>query len=768
MLELKQSKVQATEITYELHSLGWKAFQDLCITITSDIWGQTVQSFFDSHDGGRDVAFHGAWNSKQGESFHGAFTVQCKFTAKRDKTLTLSDLKDELAKAERLASRGLADNYILFTNARLTGVSEEKIKAAFEKTPGLKHFAAYGCERISQIIRNSPRLRMLVPRVYGLGDLSQILDERAYAQAGEILSSLGDDLSKFVITDAYTKSANALIKHGFVLLLGEPQCGKSTIAAALAVGALDEWGCSTIKVCDSNDFKTHWNPHEPKQFFWVDDAFGATQIDLSSTIGWNRVFPEMHAAIRKGAKILFTSRDYIYKAAKDSLKRSALPVMDESQVVINVQNITLQAREQILYNHIKLGTQPKEFKKEIKPYLSKTTSIPQLTPEIARRLGNPSFTQKLHISDWGLNYFVTHPEDLLREIIQTIDKESLSAIALVFMRGGVLPSPIEPTPEENKAVSSIGGSNNGIRKAFTALNESLLIRTLENGSHIYRFKHPTIRDAFASLVADDLELMDIYLTGSPLEKLFNEVSCGDVGIIGVKVIVPNNRYDVLITRIKSLDTSKWSNNYYLNNFLSRRCDSKFLESFIVSNQHFIQKLKVNSPLYYSSDIDLIVRLFSFNLLPESERLRVTTAISDLAIDKPDSGFLRESIRSLMTLDELSNLLNKIQKELIPNLDEKITQWQNEYNRESDYFSKDDPEEYFDKLKNTLEEYKNEFEEDETITEKIDYALKKTDSIVEALKSELPEEKKDEEELFNQNRHEDDKNNRRSIFDDVDL
>lgn len=66
--------------------------------------------------------------------------MQCKFTGKQDKTLTLLDLKDELAKAERLASRGLADNYILFTNARLTGVSEEKIKTAFEKISGIKHF----------------------------------------------------------------------------------------------------------------------------------------------------------------------------------------------------------------------------------------------------------------------------------------------------------------------------------------------------------------------------------------------------------------------------------------------------------------------------------------------------------------------------------------------------------------------------------------------------------------------------------------------------
>ncbi len=250
------------EPTYELHSLGWKAFQQLCLSIASEVWGQVVQGYFDSHDGGRDGAFHGVWRSKAGEYFEGSFTVQCKFSSQPAKTLTLADLNDELSKAARLAARGLSDNYILFTSTRLTGVSEEKIKAAFEAVPGIKRFAAYGADRISQFIRESARLRMLVPRVYGLGDLSQILDERAYDQAKEILSALGDDLAKFVITDAYQRSAKALVEHGFVMLLGEPACGKSTIAAALAVGALDEWRCFTLKIRDADDFVRHSNPHE--------------------------------------------------------------------------------------------------------------------------------------------------------------------------------------------------------------------------------------------------------------------------------------------------------------------------------------------------------------------------------------------------------------------------------------------------------------------------------------------------------------------------
>jgi hypothetical protein len=337
---------------YELHSLGWKAFQQLCVSVAAEVWGQTVQGFFDSQDGGRDGAFYGTWTSSKGETFAGSFTVQCKFSQKAGRTLTLASLADEQKKVARLASRSLANNYFLFTNMQLTATGDEAIRAAFEALPGLTHCRVYGVEQISQFIRESPRLRMLVPRVYGLGDLSQILDQRAYDQAQEILSSLGDDMNKFVITDAYRAAARAIVDHGFVLLLGEPACGKSAIAAALALGAVDEWNCFTVKVRDPSEFVAASNPREEKQFFWVDDAFGATQLDWQMAIQWNSAFPHVRAAIRRGAKFVFTSRDYIYRNARNFLKESALPVISESQVVIQVEQLSKDEREQILYNHV--------------------------------------------------------------------------------------------------------------------------------------------------------------------------------------------------------------------------------------------------------------------------------------------------------------------------------------------------------------------------------------------------------------------------------
>src|SRR5580698_1505090 len=112
--------VQASQPTYELHSLGWKAFQQLCVSIVSEVWGQAVQSFCDSKDGGRDGAFYGIWTTASGEKFEGNFCVQCKFSQKPGKTLRVLELVDEVEKARRLADKGLADNYFLLTNMQLT------------------------------------------------------------------------------------------------------------------------------------------------------------------------------------------------------------------------------------------------------------------------------------------------------------------------------------------------------------------------------------------------------------------------------------------------------------------------------------------------------------------------------------------------------------------------------------------------------------------------------------------------------------------------
>lgn len=230
---------QAGNVSFELHTLGWEAFQNLCGHVAREILGQTVTVFSPSKDAGQDGAFQGSWQKSKHEVFSGRFVIQCKFTSRRDEHLSLGNLHEEMAKAEKLANRGLAQTYLLMTNARVSGEADNLIRQAFRTIKGIEYFELFGAEWLTQQILESKRLRAFVPRVYGLGDLSQILDERVYRQTDVILQTWRDNLAKFVPTEAHYKSIKALLNEGFVLLLGDPMAGKSTIAAALAIAAAD-------------------------------------------------------------------------------------------------------------------------------------------------------------------------------------------------------------------------------------------------------------------------------------------------------------------------------------------------------------------------------------------------------------------------------------------------------------------------------------------------------------------------------------------------
>lgn len=128
-----------SQLNYELHKLGWRAFQDLCGVILQEVLGQTFTAFADTNDAGQDGAFHGSWAvpgdapTIDFEDFTKAampVVAQCKFRVDPSGTLTPADLKDELDKIADLHARGLCDGYIVLTNLRVTG----RTRAWFVKT----------------------------------------------------------------------------------------------------------------------------------------------------------------------------------------------------------------------------------------------------------------------------------------------------------------------------------------------------------------------------------------------------------------------------------------------------------------------------------------------------------------------------------------------------------------------------------------------------------------------------------------------------------
>lgn len=750
--------VKASAVTYELHTLGWKAFQDLCLTIVGETLGQAVQAFHPSRDGGRDGAFYGKWQAQDGTGYTGPFTVQCKFTSIPNAYLQKSHLADELEKSARLASGGLATNYILMTNYGISGRTEESIRDAFLSVDGIETFTLLGAEWLAMRIRESARLRMLVPRVYGLGDLSQILDERRYAQAEAILNAMGDSIERMVITEAYRRSARALRDHGFVLLLGSPASGKSTIAASLAVAAIDALGCSTMSIRNADEFVQHWNPHEPKQFFWVDDAFGATQYQREAALEWSRAFPYLHTAVRRGARVLFTSRDYIYQAAREELKITAFPLVDESQVVISVQDLSLEEKSQILYNHMKLGNQPQAFKSSVKQHLPAAAASNAFLPEAARRLGHQLFTRSLRTDRRSILEFFEKPLTFLVEVLRGLDSNSRASLALIFMNGGSLSSPFSFSDAEAEALRILGATPSRVRSALRALDHSL-VRYIPGSRPKWIFQHPTISDALAEIISQDPELLDIYISGTPTNKLVQEVVCGDIRIPGAKLVVPLSRYQLIAERLKVM--SHYSQKC---SFLARRCDRAFLKAYVVEDPAFLSRIAcVGSYLSASSDALLVARLHREGLLPNDVRAEFVEQVKELAVTTPDADFLSNSeIRSVFTSEELDELLWDVHHRLIPKLSEIVAEWH------SNYPEGEDPNDYFQPLLDALATFKRELRFQLGIAPLIDDATKEITARAKELASSMSDSDYAQGDFPQSVSVMVDASEERSIFEDVDL
>jgi hypothetical protein len=696
---------------YNLHLLGWHSFQQLSLTILREILGQTVEIFLDSNDGGRDGAFRGVWKTQNSESLTGKFVFQCKFTSKSDHSLNPSDIKDELIKVEKLVKSDNCDCYILITNAGVSAKTSQKIETLF-KNVGVKQFAVYSSPWIIQQIKESKRLRTLVPRVYGLGDLSEIIDERAYHQASTLLNTLKEDLAKVVITSTYQNAVEAINNHGFVLLIGEPAAGKTTIASLLAMAALDQWSAQTLKLDDSSKLITHWNPNEPSQFFWIDDAFGVTQYESSLTQGWNHVLPQIKAMLQKGAKIVMTSRDYIYNRARKDLKEGSFPLFQESQVVIDVHNLSLNERKQILYNHLKLGKQSLEFKKEIKPYLDNIALKTRFVPETARRLAEPFFTRGLYINDYSLGEFVDKKESYLEETIKGLDADNKAALALIYMRNDSLNSPIQLLKSESNAIERLGSTLGKCIESFEAMKGSFVQHIYSEGLSYWKFKHPTIGDSFANVLIQNPEMIEIFLQGSDIDKLIEQITCGDVGIEKA-VIIPNNLFEFIVKRLKEFTQSKsyktkwlstWGAKRNLHKFLYTRCSKTFLELYILNNPDIFET--VSNPglsLRYVSELDVALKFHELGLLPEEFRKKLVSNIIEYTITGDDFYVLEsEELKSIFTADENELLEGRIHSELIPNIDNIKSKWQSEIN------SNDSVENQMEPLVDALKIMKDKF------------------------------------------------------------
>jgi hypothetical protein len=465
------------------------------------------------------------------------------------------------------------------------------------------------------------------------------------------------------------------------------------------------------------------------------------------------------AALKKGAKVIFTSRDYVFGEAHKDLKVNEFPLIEYSQVVIHVQELTLEEKSQILYNHIKRGDQPRTFRSAIKPHLPAVAQSKRFLPEIARRLGNPLFTKNMEMNAEGIRRFVEEPVTFLASVLKSLDTKCFAALALVFLNDGALQSPLRPSTAEEGALTRLGATQPDVQVALTAMNGGL-VKYVKGDQPTWAFQHPTIHDALASVVATDPERMDIYLQGCPVERLLSEVTCGDIGIEGVKVIVPRNRYDLFAQRLRT-HWHEWAKHM----FLAYRCDRTFLELYVATDESILQAAcNPRDHAWFSHSIHpaavLLSKLHEYGLVPSRYRGEFIAEVRRRAIEVPDAAFLTSPhVRRMLSEEEIAEILARVKEELLPAISDVVDEWKDSCSRG------EDPSGHFQPLLRSLEAYRDALTGDADAEYVIDEAVEAIDRAISRLTE--GDENADSLDDYSDRLGTQVSSGERSIFDDID-
>lgn len=607
------------------------------------VLGETCTRFRPGPDGGRDGWFSGQASALlvSQNRFSGKFVVQCKHTSLPHEALGKGDLKTEIEKVTRLAAESPL-NYVLMTNRQVTAPTEKGIRETFETIKGVHHCLVLSETWIEDTLDAHPRLLRLVPRLYGIGDLSQIVSFVIEQQTSAILEDLAPPLRTYVPTESYRSAEHAMHSHGFVVLVGPPASGKSAIAANLCmVNLAQNVNARVLRIEHAEQFKSTWSPADAHTIYWVDDVFGETTLDEDRLREWSAALEKVEAARKRKARIIFCTRDYILAAAERKLKRTKADLINDARVRVDVTALSEAEKDAILYNHIKEGDIRREQKKSLKKHLSALARLPSFSPELARRLGSARFHSGLSYGFNELCRFFNHPVQHFRDVIHGLSGSETAALAVCLLNGNAVPDPVPDDALTEAVLKTYDVSMPKIREAFEMLEGNLVKRVRQSTTQTWQLHHPTMIEALQEELASKSSQLMLYLQSAQLNAILRDTTTVAPGEDSRLVFTPESVYPYLIQRLQNANEHHIS---AIARYLVHRASDALLNAIDFASPGVLDQALavVPEPEGLDSAPLLAVRLSSVdgeNLFGDSRRAIVLDAMRKSESDYGWGGFL---------------------------------------------------------------------------------------------------------------------------------
>ncbi len=398
-------------LKYDLDRLGWYEFEGLVQALLKRVLGMGVEAWGGQGDWGRDAYFSGSLKYPSKSMTGGPFLFQCKFVnganaaGAQSDAAVLAAIKRECGRiSARLgggkipASRAKKEDiwakapshYGFFTNARLGRGLRTAIDAELNAVLSSSQVHQHDGRDICAWLDNARAIARAYPQILGLADLEQLLSQwanRDIVRRSETALLEAKEISPvFVPTGAYELALKTLSKHGFVVLEGPPEMGKTAIGRMIALANLAR-GWQVVECKDPADFLKEFKAAS-SQIFIADDFFGRTEYDPARISKWQDDLPHILRRLDNKHWLVLTTRAHLLNLAKSDLDISGAiqSFPDLGEVVVNAGDLSNSEKARMLYRHGKAVQLTTEMRQAVKGSAVKIVGDTHFTPERIRRL----------------------------------------------------------------------------------------------------------------------------------------------------------------------------------------------------------------------------------------------------------------------------------------------------------------------------------------------------------------------------------------------
>ena len=409
---------------------------------------------------------------------------------------------------------------------------------------------------LSAIIDADPELRRRLPSLLGVRDdldalISAELLERSSLDRRAALSLA----PIFVPTPAHARALGVLKRHGFAVVTGPPEMGKTAIARMIGLAQLtDGW---EVHECVRPSELWERFDRDRKQVFIADDAFGSTEYQPESAERWARELDGILRATDDRHWLIWTSRPAPLRAGLHRVHREPgterFPQPAEVQVIASDLDVADKAL--ILFRHARATDLDMVAVDLVRTHGQRIVEHRHFTPERIRRFVSGRLRELAH-SDATEDAVVAAVEGEIQEPT-TAMKASFEALtgehrALLV---ALLDTPPGPVEEREIVAATRRHADTGLPRPPTELIDRLtdhFLRLVPPTS--ITWVHPSWRDLVIEQLRGDGEARRSFLTRCEIHGLSLALSV-EGGAAGERIfplLITDRDWDALTDRVLQL------------------------------------------------------------------------------------------------------------------------------------------------------------------------------------------------------------------------